>query len=170
MRDFQCPKCAKGKLIRDDKLLHCQLCGFVYYHNVASAVAAVINCGQHILLTVRKHDPCAGMLDFPGGFVDYDESAEEAIARELKEELDITPRSMRYLFSIPNTYMYAETKYKTLDLFFSINVPPDVSITPADDVAGYTLIQLHDIKVEDIGLDSIKLAVSKLRDGIQAGK
>ena len=42
--------------------------------------------GTEVLLIQRKHDPFAGMWALPGGFVDMDETAEEAIVRELMEE------------------------------------------------------------------------------------
>ena len=45
---------------------------------------------QKILLILRKHDPFAGKWAFPGGFMDMDETPEEAVVRELEEETHIT--------------------------------------------------------------------------------
>lgn len=42
-----------------------------------------------ILLGRRARDPEKGLLNLPGGFVDPNESFEEALAREIKEELDL---------------------------------------------------------------------------------
>jgi len=39
-----------------------------------------------VLLIQRKYKPCAGMWAFPGGFVDMEESLDDAARRELKEE------------------------------------------------------------------------------------
>ena len=41
---------------------------------------------RKILLIRRKHEPFAGKWAFPGGFMDMDETPEEAIVRELEEE------------------------------------------------------------------------------------
>jgi 8-oxo-dGTP diphosphatase len=45
---------------------------------------------KKVLLILRKHDPYAGKWAFPGGFMDMDETPEEAIVRELEEETHIT--------------------------------------------------------------------------------
>ena len=63
----------------------CRACAFRYYHNVAAAVAVVLRVEEAILLTERARDPQQGFLDFPGGFVDPEETLEDAAVRELKD-------------------------------------------------------------------------------------
>lgn len=83
-----CPSCGQASLTRSDaKAFRCEHCQFTYFHNTASAVLAVICCGDEVLVAERGRNPSKGMLDFPGGFVDYDESLEQALYRELQEEL-----------------------------------------------------------------------------------
>ena len=43
-----------------------------------------------VLLIERKHDPYAGSWALPGGFLNMDETLEEAALRELEEETGIT--------------------------------------------------------------------------------
>ena len=43
-----------------------------------------------VLLIERKHDPFAGSWALPGGFLNMDETLEEAALRELQEETGIT--------------------------------------------------------------------------------
>ncbi len=51
--------------------------------------AAVISDGEKILITKRPDDKChPGLWEFPGGKVDPGESPEEALCREIREELD----------------------------------------------------------------------------------
>ncbi|WP_297514949.1 NUDIX domain-containing protein, partial [Flavobacterium sp.] len=83
-----CPRCASTKITETKAYrIACNHCGFVYYHNVAAAVAVVLRYKDQVLFTVRQEDPDAGSLDLPGGFIDPGERAETAACREIKEEL-----------------------------------------------------------------------------------
>jgi ADP-ribose pyrophosphatase YjhB (NUDIX family) len=118
---LHCVKCAQPSLVKQgEKAYCCNLCGFVYFHNVAAAVCALIVCDGQILLVERAQHPSKGKLDFPGGFVDYNESNEQALKRELFEELQLAINDMQYLFSYPNQYLYKNVLYSTIDSFFEI--------------------------------------------------
>ena len=124
--DFNfCPSCG-GKNIQNVKMRKwlCADCGFDLYNNVASAVGLVIqNEEGKILLEKRAKEPRKGFLAFPGGFVDPDETAEEACVRECREEIGVEPVSLRYIASFPNTYEYKNIQYKTCDMFFEAKLP-----------------------------------------------
>lgn len=115
-----CPKCGARTFVeRNEKAKQCTACGFVYYFNPSSAVACFIRNPQGELLLVRRaKEPAKGTLDLPGGFVDMDESAEEAAHREVKEETGLELTDCRYLFSIPNIYPYCGFDVHTVDMFF----------------------------------------------------
>ncbi|NLV90652.1 MAG: (deoxy)nucleoside triphosphate pyrophosphohydrolase [Tenericutes bacterium] len=51
-------------------------------------VAAVIQDGDKILATRRGYGDFIGMWEFPGGKIEGNETQEEALVREIKEELD----------------------------------------------------------------------------------
>ncbi|MEA4943839.1 MAG: (deoxy)nucleoside triphosphate pyrophosphohydrolase [Propionicimonas sp.] len=53
-----------------------------------TVVGAVIVDGGRVLCTKRGTGPLAGRWEFPGGKVEPDESPEEALTREIFEELD----------------------------------------------------------------------------------
>ena len=86
-----CPRCGSHNFaINGERSRHCSDCGFTYYANASAATAAIItNSKSEILLATRAFEPAKGKLDLPGGFVDMNETAEEALIRELKEELNI---------------------------------------------------------------------------------
>ena len=49
----------------------------------------LITDDNKIVLAIRGVEPRKGMLDTPGGFVDGEEPLEDALARELEEELSL---------------------------------------------------------------------------------
>jgi len=133
----------------------------VLYLNLAAAVAIIMECRGKILFGVRKHEPGRGMLDLPGGFVDPGESAEEAVRREVKEELSIDTQEMRYLFSFPNTYPYRDMVYDTLDLIFLVHWDEPPEVKAADDLEDVMWVARDAVEYEKIAFDSLRQAVRR---------
>lgn len=155
-----CPACgAKTLAPKNEKHWHCSSCGFQYFHNVASAVAGLIVCGDELLVAERKFDPGKGLFDLPGGFVDYGETLEQAIARECQEELGVTELHWLYQFSFPNQYLYAEVLYHTQDAFFltEVSLKPDVQAN--DDVAEVFWVKLDEIDISQFAFESMRNAL-----------
>ena len=119
--DFKfCPLCASQNITNiNNRKWECLDCGFVFYNNSATAVGVIIvNDSGQILFEVRAKEPKQGLLDVPGGFVEHDETTEQACLREIKEELGVDITALKYLCSFPNTYEYKSIQYKTCDAFF----------------------------------------------------
>ena len=161
-----CPRCGSHEFeIDGERSRRCSGCGFIYYANASASTAAIImNSKGEVLLTRRAFDPAKGMLDLPGGFVDMNETAEEALIRELKEELGIEVQNPIYLFSLPNEYNFSRIIVHTLDLFFKVDVDDDIAIEANDDVALAQFYDLKDVNIENIGLDSIRRAIIRIMD------
>lgn len=120
-----CPSCGQKniKYVANRKWV-CSDCGFDLYNNVASAVGVILADGEsNILFEVRAKEPRKGYLALPGGFVDQDETAEQAAIRECYEEAGLKVDSVEYLCSNPNDYTYKGISYKTCDLFFTAKIP-----------------------------------------------
>lgn len=58
-----------------------------------------ISATLDVLLIRRAADPFAGMLALPGGFVEMDETLDQAAFRELKEETGIVPSYLEQLYT-----------------------------------------------------------------------
>ncbi len=124
--DFKfCPQCASVKIENCNNIKwKCPDCGFVLYSNVAAAVGVIIQDKQkNVLFEMRAKEPRKGFLCLPGGFVDRDETAENAIIRECREEIGVNIDKVRFLCTFPNTYPYKEIEYKTCDIFFIADLP-----------------------------------------------
>ena len=159
-----CPACAALFSDHNFKAKTCRQCGFTYYHNPSAAVAAfVLNPQRELLVCRRAKEPAKGTLDLPGGFVDYDETAEQAACREVKEETGLTLHDLNYLFSIPNHYLYSDLDVPTLDLFFLAHLEDDTLIQAADDVSECFFLPVSSLDPQQFGLDSIREAVRRFQ-------
>lgn len=126
--DFKmCPMCGSLKIeCRANRKWVCPDCGFDLYNNVAAAVGIIIfDKDNNILFEVRAKEPRKGFAALPGGFVDFEESAEDAVLRECREELgvELSGKDIKYICSFPNTYVYKNIEYKTCDIFFAAPLP-----------------------------------------------
>jgi NAD+ diphosphatase len=159
-----CPKCGAAALRPvESKLWHCTSCGFELYLNVAAAVAALIADGQgRLLIVVRGEEPRKGMWDLPGGFVDPGESAEDALRREVAEELGLQVTSTRFLCSYPNTYEYGGVRYATIDLGFVCEVA-DANVTANREIAQVRFVSPRDIDLAQFGFRSTAGIVERYR-------
>jgi len=89
---------------------------------------------QYVLLIERKHPPFEGMWALPGGFLDMDETLEEAALRELQEETGITGVKLEqfHTFSTVNR----DPRHRTITTVFIGNADEKtVSPEAGDDAA-----------------------------------
>jgi NAD+ diphosphatase len=156
-----CPACGSTKFVQNnEKSKRCDTCGFVFYMNASAAVAAfIVNEKNELLVCKRAKEPERGTLDLPGGFVDNDESAEQAISREIAEELNATVISSMYLFSLPNQYEYSGFTIPTLDMFYRCQLEDLSNLKPSDDVEDCFFVAFDELKPDLFGLKSIRKAI-----------
>jgi NAD+ diphosphatase len=157
-----CPVCGSKEFSQNNqKSKKCNHCGFVYYMNPSAAVAGfIVNEAGDLLVCRRGKEPAKDTLDLPGGFTDENETAEEAITREIAEELNARVTQTNYLFSLPNEYEYSGLTIPTMDLFFACQLENTDNLQPADDVADCFFVPLKELQPEFFGLRSIRQAVA----------
>ncbi|MCG8531066.1 MAG: NUDIX domain-containing protein [Desulfovibrionales bacterium] len=162
-RFTHCPSCGNTTLLpRNGKSFQCSECQFLFYMNCAAAAMGLITNAQgQLLVTRRKRNPAAGTLDFPGGFIEPGESAEEGLKREIKEELNLDVLKMTYLTSAPNTYQFKDVEYAVTDLAFICEVGDLTTIQADDDVEDFFFMDMDKINPNDFGLDSPKKVIRR---------
>lgn len=162
-----CPVCGSSHFeVNNFKSKKCADCGFTYYANPSAATAAFIlrHNRQELLVARRGKEPAKGTLDLPGGFIDMDETVEEGMRREIREETGLVVERLEYLFSIPNLYMYSGMTIHTTDMFFMTDVDDDVVPVADDDAAALEWMPLEAVQPEEFGLMSIRQAVIRFLD------
>jgi mutator protein MutT len=160
-----CPYCGSQNISwgNGTHRMSCQTCSGVFYINAATAVIALIrNSEGKFLFTCRKNDPAAGKLDFPGGFVNIGECSEDAVRREVMEELGLDLTKVEYRMSMPNRYLYRGIVYFTLDLVYICECEDFSGISANDDISGFVFMDINDVNPDDLGLESVKEIVSQL--------
>ncbi|HET9477605.1 MAG TPA: NUDIX domain-containing protein [Dehalococcoidia bacterium] len=83
-------------------------------------VAAVIMRKDEVLLQVIGDQP---YWCLPGGRVDFGESGEEAMRREIVEELGVEPRIERLLWMVENIYRQRGTRFHEASLYYLASLP-----------------------------------------------
>lgn len=68
----------------------CSSCGWIYYKNPVPVVCClIINEKDEVVLIKRKYPPSVGRWAFPSGYLEIDQSPEEAAVAEMKEETNL---------------------------------------------------------------------------------
>jgi 8-oxo-dGTP diphosphatase len=72
-----------------------------------TVVAAVIEHNEKYLCVQRginKYDYISKKWEFPGGKIEFDESPEDAIIREIQEELTLDISDLKFLITVEHSY------------------------------------------------------------------
>jgi len=163
-----CPACASSRIrVHQKNAIKCTACGYVYFHNCAAAVAAIVEIGDKILFVKRAHDPQKGFYDLPGGFVDYKESLETAIVREVREECGIEVTDLRYFGSFPNTYRFLDVTYFSADAFFIGTTHDTSTLSVSDETSEFALVKPRAFDEKIIAFESVKQVLREYRARIQ---
>ena len=153
-----CPKCGSSSFkASGERSVKCSSCGFHLYINSSAAVAALVtDKSGKLMLVTRGIEPDYGKLDLPGGFIDPGENAEDAVRRELFEELGMKIKSMKYISSAPNEYIFSGFSVFTLDLVFEVVPESLTGLKPMDDILDYKFYTREEIDYNDIPGSSIR--------------
>lgn len=78
----------------------CPKCGLLHFPRLAPAIIVLVERGQELLLA-RSHRFASGMYSVLAGFVEPGETLEEAVVREVREEVGLGIKDIRYFGSQP---------------------------------------------------------------------
>lgn len=148
-----CRRCGAKLTERAPGAYICQNEHRIYKNSFATTEIIFLTKDNDILMTVRGFDPGKGRLDLVGGFIEPDETAEEAAVREITEELGLTPdnyEALKFLCTATSDYDFdGETRPLLCTIFWS-RLHPDAQPIPNDDVADIKYFPLASVPLDDV--------------------
>lgn len=106
-------------------------------------VAAVIRDGDRIFATARGYGEYKGWWEFPGGKIEAGETPEEALVREIREELDTEIRVGALIDTIKYDY---PTFHLSMDCFWAEVVAGRLVLKEAEDARWLTKETLESVQ------------------------
>ncbi len=96
-----CGRCGRRTTDRADiRAKECPGCGFVMFPRISPAIIVLVERGEKVLLARANRFP-GRFYSVLAGFVEPGETLEEAVAREIREEVGIEVKDIRYFGSQP---------------------------------------------------------------------
>lgn len=119
-----CPSCGDPSIEPFKNVaVRCPACDFELFMSPATSAAALIEDASGRLLVVkRKNEPRKGAYGLPGGFADPNETLEQTLIREVKEEVNLDLVSWSFLGGWPNKYPFKSVVYSVVDIYFIAKV------------------------------------------------
>ena len=103
------------------------------YKNPALTVDGIVETELGIVLIKRKNEPFKDCWALPGGFVDYGENVENALMREMKEEIsiDVNIKALLGVWSEPDR----DPRGHTVSIVYIADFKGDINEIKASDDA-----------------------------------
>lgn len=113
------------------KKCDCLLCSF---ENPKASATGVIIKDQKILVMRRKDAPFKGKWDLPGGYVNKNESIEQCLIRELKEELGVNSE-LNYINCFTGTASYKDYVFPIINFTYLVNLTGKIKLDTKENSA-----------------------------------
>ena len=110
---------------------------------VVKVVAAVIRNGDEVFATARGYGDYKGQWEFPGGKIESDETPQQALIREIKEELDTDIEVGDLIETIEYDY---PTFHLSMACFWCEIIRGDLVLMEAQDARWLTKEMLYSIR------------------------
>ncbi len=138
--------------------MNCEFCNF---KNPKATVTAIIIKDNKILLLKRNEEPFKNMWDLPGGYMQEKETPEEALRREIKEELDVDFVKLTFIKALPGISEWRGQQFPVLIHFFLTEINDKIKISSEN--KEYDFIDLKNINYLQIAFDSNQEMIKYLK-------
>ena len=134
----------------------CETCGFIHYENPKVVVGSVVTCEDRILLCRRAIDPRKGYWTLPAGYMELNESTEDAARREAREEANALIRIDALLA------VYSIARISQVQIIYRATLE-NRDIAPGVESLEVALLPWADIPWQDLAFPSVRWALTQFR-------
>lgn len=123
-------------------------------------VAAIIKKEDKIFITRRSYGEFAYMWEFPGGKIEANETREQALIREIKEELELDINNLEYLTTVEYDY---PSFHLTMHCFICEICGGTLNLNAHNDAKWVTIEELSEQNWVQADVDVVKKLVAVSR-------
>jgi 8-oxo-dGTP diphosphatase len=105
--------------------------------------------GHYLLARRKKSEAGAGAWEFPGGKVELGETQQQALVREIQEELGLNLSAAELSFVAENTHDYGHRPIRIFLWQHEQKGRPEVTLVDHDKVGWYSLDEMWDIPLSE---------------------
>lgn len=155
-----CSKCGKETKRSDkERMLYCESCGFQVYPVISPCVIVAVHNGNRLLLT-KYAGRAYTKYALIAGFVEIGETLEQAVIREVKEEVGLRVKNLKFYKSQPWPFT------DTLLAGFYAELDGDDTITiQEDELALGVWMEREDIPPEELKISLTGEMMESFRTG-----
>lgn len=110
--------------------------------NTVRVVAAVISNEDKIFATAKGYGEFKGQWEFPGGKIERGEAPQEALAREIQEELDVKIEVGDLIDTIEYDY---PSFHLSMDCFWCVVTDGEITLKEAEDARWLSKDELYSV-------------------------
>lgn len=126
-----------------------------------NVVAAIIKKDNKILATKRGYGEFINMWEFPGGKIEANETKEEALIREIKEELDCTIKPTKFALNLEYQY---PTFYLKMSCFEAIITEGTPKLLEHNDAKWLAKDELDDVNWIPADIEAVDYLKKTMED------
>lgn len=155
-----CSKCGKTmKCSEKERMLYCESCGFQTYPTISPCVIVAVHDGNRLLLT-KYAGRAYNRYALVAGFAEIGESLEQTVHREVKEEVGLKVKNLKYYKSQP--WPFTDT---LLAGFYAELDGDDTIILEEDELALGVWVNKEDIPPAELNISLTSEMMEAFRTG-----
>ncbi len=139
--------------------MNCEICAF---KNPKGTVTAVIIRDGKLLLLKRNEEPFKGEWDLPGGYMSANESPEDTIHKEIKEELGVQCKA-DFIGWFPGTASWKDSSFPILNHAYFVELEGEI-VLDKNENSEYQWVSLDQVDPSSIAFDSNKKIAQHIKE------